>query len=126
MNKIITLFLSLLFLLPLGFAQASLENVNIYEPDLSYDGFTLITPQTGGNGTEGNNELYLIDMDGEVAHTWSLDEQGTQFAEMLEDGTLLYRFNAASRPNNADLYTGTIQEIDWDESIRSRIENSIC
>ena len=37
-----------------------------YDPELAYPGYTLFAPLTGGG------MVYLIDMQGEVAHRWQM------------------------------------------------------
>ncbi len=55
-----------------------------YEPERSAGGFTLIAPQTSGG------HVYLIDMQGAVAHQWKMPHPPGRHAVLLPNGNLGY------------------------------------
>ena len=63
-----------------------------HDPALSYDGYTLIAPQTDG----GN--VYLIDILGTVVHQWKMPTRPGRAAVMLPNGNLGYNGNHAQSP----------------------------
>ncbi|GIX47529.1 MAG: hypothetical protein KatS3mg131_1740 [Candidatus Tectimicrobiota bacterium] len=82
-----------------------------YDPDLAFTGYTLFTPMFG-DGT-----VYLIDMQGEVVHTWQLPYRPGLYGYLLDNGHLLYggkvmqdleRFEAWRRFKG-----GVVMEVDW-------------
>ena len=55
-----------------------------HDPERAFPGFTLFAPLTGGG------HVYLIDMQGEIAHTWSLPYSPGLYGYLTPRGTLLY------------------------------------
>jgi outer membrane protein assembly factor BamB len=55
-----------------------------HDPALAQPGYTLFTPMFG-DGT-----VYLVDMDGAVAHTWSLPHRPGLYGHLLDNGHLFY------------------------------------
>lgn len=96
--------------------------------DLSqaYEGYTLVTPNSGGNGEDGKNEISLVDMNGAIAHSWQLATKETQFAELMPNGTLLAILGGASRPtsNARKQSEARLVEIDWDGNITWEYQNA--
>jgi len=66
-----------------------------HDPALSAGGYTLIAPQTA------NGHVYLIDIEGRVAHEWKLPVRAGRHAVILPNGNLGYNGN---HPNSPDLY----------------------
>ena len=66
-----------------------------HDPWRAGEGFTLIAPQTDG----GN--VYLIAMDGSVAHQWKMPCRPGRHAVLLDNGNLGYNGNL---PNSPDIY----------------------
>ncbi len=64
-----------------------------HDPWRAGDGYTLIAPQTDG----GN--VYLIAMDGTVAHQWKMPCRPGRHAVLLANGNLGYNGNLASSPD---------------------------
>jgi len=64
-----------------------------FDQERSADGYTLIAPQTGG----GN--VYLIRIDGSVAHRWTLPQRPGRHAVILPNGNLGYNGNLPNTPN---------------------------
>src|SRR6267143_835867 len=82
-----------------------------YDPPRAQPGFTLFSPMFG-DGT-----VYLVDMDGNVAHMWRLPYRPGLFGHLLDNGHLLYsgkviedldRFEAWPR-----IKGGAVLEVDW-------------
>jgi outer membrane protein assembly factor BamB len=55
-----------------------------HDPDQAFQGYTLFTPSAGGN------TIYLIDMDGNVVHTWAVPYPPGLYGRLTATGTLLY------------------------------------
>src|SRR6266852_7507491 len=55
-----------------------------HDPDRAFQGYTLFTPMFG-DGT-----VYLLDMHGEVVHTWRLPYRPGLYGYLLDDGRLFY------------------------------------
>jgi hypothetical protein len=82
-----------------------------HDPALAQPGYTLFAPM-GGDGT-----VYLIDMAGEVAHTWQMPHRPGLYGYLLDNGHLFYggkmmddldRFEAWAR-----FKAGAAMEVDW-------------
>ena len=82
-----------------------------HDPARALPGYTLFTPMFG-DGT-----VYLIDMQGEVVHTWRLPYRPGCYGYLLDDGHLFYsakvmedleRFEAWAR-----FKAGAAMEVDW-------------
>jgi len=81
----------------------------------AFDGFTLFAPMFG-DGT-----VYLIDLDGNIAHTWRLPYQPGDYGRLLPNGNLFY---SAKTPDNDRRFLawplfkgGAVLEADWDGNI---------
>jgi hypothetical protein len=81
------------------------------DPDQAWSGFTLFAPLTG----EGI--VYLIDLEGNVVHTWQLPYSPGQYGYLTEGGTLFY--NGKTIEDSARFISrqpwkgGAVLEIDW-------------
>lgn len=100
-----------------------------YDKNKTYEGYTLFSPMIGSKTT------YLMDMEGQIVHTWETDYRPGLYAELLPNGNLL----RAGRPDQKKLMeeksgkkikkgelkkfigiggaSGIIQEIDWDGNV---------
>ena len=98
-----------------------------YDKEKAYKGYTLFTPLTGISGAM---YTFLIDMNGEVVHTWKFDDAKytpNYYAILLENGHLLRALRpwytpegipSPSRRALAYYPTGSIfQEVNWDGEI---------
>ena len=54
------------------------------DPDRAWKGFTLFAPQSGGG------KVYLIDLEGQVVHTWQMPYPPGNYGYLTERGTLFY------------------------------------
>jgi hypothetical protein len=82
-----------------------------HDPALAQPGYTLFAPMSG-DGT-----VYLIDMSGEVAHSWKMPHRPGLYGYLLDNGNLFYggkimddlgRFEAWAR-----FKAGAALEVDW-------------
>ena len=79
-----------------------------YNKERSYNGYTLFTP------TEDNTVIYLIDMTGEIVHTWKITngEGSTSVSRLLPNGNLLVFIPFESAPENIGGYSGLFENFD--------------
>jgi len=88
-----------------------------HEPSKAYQGYTLFAPMFG----EGT--VYLVDMQGEVVHTWQAPYPPGDYGYLLPNGNLFY--NGKTPPQTPGEYFpawpifkgGAMLEIDWDGNI---------
>jgi len=84
----------------------------------AYEGYTLFSPLDSGKGTEADHNVYLLDMDGEIVHTWETNYNRGRFAFLDEDGTLIIRGETAAQPQKITPNSPAIlQELDWDGNV---------
>jgi len=88
-----------------------IERGVVRKTDQASLGYTLIAPF-------GGQETFLIDIDGNVVHSWTTERKPSQAAYLLEDGSLLRTakipnetFNVPGGP------AGGIQKFDWDGNL---------
>ncbi len=121
LSKYLLILLPLLLLVPLGVLAYPTEfphGVTINRQQRTYDGFTLYTPLGGSTGPDETNEVYLIDMQGNVVHTWTVEHAPGLYGFLLPNGNLLYGGNTRElQPTPGGGGGGTIQEIDWDGNV---------
>lgn len=56
----------------------------VWDRERAFDGYTPFTPSAGGD------RLFLIDMAGEVVHTWSVPYPPGLYGRLTDEGTILY------------------------------------
>lgn len=117
-------FLPLVFILSLLFSP-HVACAKISATTEPYPGYTLIAPNEGGNGANGKNEIKLINLTGDVIHSWQLNTAETQFAKLEQNGTLLVILGSTSRPtaNTRNNTTARIVEIDGEGNITWEYQN---
>lgn len=77
----------------------------------AYQGYTLFAPSA-------SKMTYLIDMNGEMVHSWESAYNPGQSAYLLDDGRLLRTINYAGTSHiNAGGAGGGVQILDWDGTI---------
>ncbi len=83
----------------------------------AFDGYTLYSPLT-------QEATYLVDMNGEVVHSWVHDTQPGLSEYLLEDGSLLRtgRVRTETRFRNAQGWGGRIEQLDWQGNVVWRFE----
>ena len=102
-----------------GPAQAGIEPITIkrrgvgfhgYDPARAFPGFTLFAPAGNTNKT-----VYLIDMKGEVVHTWEMPYPPGMYGYLTERGTLFYngKIPNASHVGQSPFQAGSALEMDW-------------
>src|SRR5262245_8879004 len=100
-------------------ARTEIESITIkrrgvgfrgYDPDRAFPGFTLFTPLPTTNRT-----VYLIDMQGNVVHIWTMPYPPGQSGYLTERGTLFYngQIPNASHVGQAPYKGGAALEMDW-------------
>lgn len=85
-----------------------------YTKGKTYDGYTLFTP------TEENKTIYLMDMNGDVVHTWVLksdDIESVWVGRLLPNGNLLLGSQLKDRPVALGGAYGLLEELDWDGKV---------
>lgn len=79
--------------------------------DRAFAGFTLFAPLSG-NGT-----VYLIDLDGEVVHTWQMPYPPGNYGYLTESGTVFYNGktfeNSTRYIRDKPWKGGAALEVDW-------------
>jgi hypothetical protein len=115
--KKITWFIALLVIV-VGFGTSAWAyqalvgptGVVYYKSNKAYEGYTLFAPLT-------TKKTYLIDMEGNLIHTWDSEYYPGLFAQLLPNGNLL----RAGRPQavycGIDGIGGYIEEIDWNGKV---------
>lgn len=130
MVKLGTLTLMLLFWAASAFAYEAATGpagVLLYNADKAFDGYTLFSPMINCKKT------YLIDMEGNIVHTWDCESAPGLYAELLPNGNLLRggRTNQTKQLKEKGLLkkkgikgyvqiggaSGFVQEIDWDGNV---------
>jgi hypothetical protein len=84
-----------------------------YDPRRASVGYTLFTPLLGGG------MVYLVDMEGNLVHTWQMPYPPGAYAYLTDRGTLFYNGNI---PNDSYLGKqsfngGAALEVDWDGNV---------
>ncbi len=102
-------FIVLCVMFNLFFAIAAFANTVglIQNGNGTADGLTLFAPW---NATT----VYLIDMDGYIAHSWDTDYEPALSVYLLEDGTLLHPGAGSSDGQAGGGFGGIIELLDWD------------
>src|SRR5215831_21425149 len=85
-----------------------------YDPERAFTGFTLFSPLPTTNKT-----VYLIDMAGNVVHTWNVPYPPGQSGYLTERGTLFYNGQIPndSHVGRAPYMCGAALEMDWKGNI---------
>jgi len=91
-----------------------------YDPERAFDGFTLFSPLPTTNKT-----VYLIDILGNVVHTWEMPYPPGQSGYLTERGTLFYngQIPNATHVGRAPYKGGAALEMDWQGWILWEVEH---
>ena len=84
-----------------------------WTPDAAWPGFTLIAPLS-------DEKIHLVDMAGDIVHTWEVEGEPGVAVYLTERGTLLRCDSVDFDDGNRFLAGGTggrVQEIDWDGTV---------
>ena len=87
--------------------------VHRYDKELVCEGYNLFSPYF-------RNETHLINMEGEIVHTWKSDYFPGLFAHLMPNGDLVRGIRV---PNQAVLFAGTtggFERYDWDGNLLQR------
>ena len=85
-----------------------------HDPERAFTGFTLFSPLPSNNKT-----VYLIDMHGNVVHTWQMPYPPGQSGYLTDHGTLFYngQIPNESHVGRAPYRGGSALEMTWDGHI---------
>ena len=86
------------------------RGVTVYHRDKAATGYTLFTPLL-------QRTVYLIDMQGNVAHQWVIPGQPANYGYLQPNGNLLVASWDGSGPDGLAGRGGLIQEYDWDGKV---------
>jgi len=89
--------------------------VTVCKEEKAYNGYTLFAPL-------GGDEFYLIDMKGNVVHSWKAPYPA-HFARLLPNGNILYMCHTEKGPLKAGGKTGIVIEATWEGKIVWKYEN---
>lgn len=90
--------------------------LTFYNPSKTYNGYTLFAPL-------GCNDVWLINMQGQLVHHWEMPDKPGAYAKLLPNGHLLYacRMDADKREKigapKLSGFGGLIREVDWDDNL---------
>jgi hypothetical protein len=88
-----------------------------YDKSKAYNGYTLFTPF-------GSQETFLMDMEGNLVHAWSLPDQFNveKHAYLLENGNLLRAVKKGM--DRRASYQPHYQEVDWEGNIINEVRDT--
>lgn len=82
-----------------------------WDRELAFDGYTLLTPMFG------DGSVYLLNMDGGVAHTWQMPHPPGLYGRLLPSGNLFYCGKTPDSNPRFPAWTlfkgGAVLEADW-------------
>lgn len=81
-----------------------------YDPDRASPGFTVFTPLT-------SKTVYLIDLQGQVIHTWDMPEMPNDYGFLTERGTLFYNGSFRNGKPAGLGVGGVAREVDWSGNV---------
>ena len=84
--------------------------VTIHDRDRATPGYTLYTPT-------GQRQTYLVNMDGESVHEWTLPSPAGNYAYLQPNGNLMAACQSGEGPTGMAASGGLMQEIDWDGNV---------
>src|SRR5258708_35112910 len=99
--------------------RRSAVGLRAYDPDRSFTGYTLFTPQSTVDHT-----VYLIDMQGTVVHTWEMPYAPGLYGYLTPRGTLFYN-GLVPNPDHPGRtgQAGVALEADWNGTILWEVRN---
>jgi hypothetical protein len=85
-----------------------------YDPNRASPGFTLFAPIN-----ETNHTVYLLDLEGSVAHTWEMPEPPGLYGYLTERGTLVAMGNILNDSfiGRSRYHGGVVRELDWNGNV---------
>jgi uncharacterized protein (UPF0248 family) len=93
-----------------------------HDEEQAYQGFTLFTPNTGAG------DVFLIDMQGNIAHRWKMPYPPGLYGYLTPDGTLFYNGKVVDENDErfiskAPWKGGVVLEADWDGNILRELKH---
>jgi hypothetical protein len=92
-----------------------------YDPARACPGFTLFAPTTTTNKT-----VYLIDLQGDIVHTWEMPYSPGLYGYLTDRGTLFYngRVPSSTHVGQAAYAAGAALEVDWRGRVLWEVRNA--
>ncbi|NQV54729.1 MAG: hypothetical protein HQ503_02625, partial [Rhodospirillales bacterium] len=90
--------------------RISATGVSIHKKSKTFKGFTLFSPIRG-------EKAYLINMAGDLVHSWKLNKGGINHAMLLENGNLFIGELSDESPPVVTARGGRLREYDWDGNL---------
>ncbi len=93
------------------------SGLRVHDPEKAFPGYTLFAPMTGGG------KVCLIDMHGEVVHSWSLPYSPGLYGYLTPQGTLFYNGKVPEEEGSERFIAekgwkgGAVLEVDWDGNV---------
>lgn len=81
--------------------QKGTGGVKIHHPEKAYQGYTLFCRGSG-------DHFYLIDMEGNLVHQWSIEHSSIHFGQLIDEGHLVYSTTDRTIEKNRGVH-----ELDW-------------
>ena len=90
------------------------EGVTVHDAEHCYEGYTLFCEsyEDPSQSADGTGKIYLIDMDGEVAHRWEVETALQSFARLLPNGNLVYPTR-----DRSDISEAGLRELDPESDV---------
>lgn len=83
------------------------RNVKIYDPSKAYNGYTLFA-------TVGGNDVWLVDMKGQIVHHWLMKHEPAAHGKLLPNGNLLWQGRGPQAMSEFEGNGTELVEVDWD------------
>lgn len=110
----------ILFIKPYDSHFSSFKTSPVLDVDKASPGYTLIAPynRMANANSDFKGKIYLLDMAGNIVHTWTTDKQPL-YSQLRKNGNLLVVMESPtySHPLPPGGNTGTIQELDWNSKV---------
>lgn len=102
------------------------RGLRVFEEHLATPGLTLFAPKANSPKQETKDNVtsavYLINTDGSIVHEWDMADATSQYAFLLEDGSLVYRSGTSARPIPQNP-NARWQRIGWDGTVLWSVED---
>ena len=103
------------------------SGVTLYDKEKAFTGYTLFTcmpRRAAADPNEAPGEVFLMDMQGNIVHTWNTIYP-PWYARLMPDGHLVVAMRCSKpsprRPGYGEFHmggaTGMLMELDWDSTI---------
>ncbi|HEX7368220.1 MAG TPA: aryl-sulfate sulfotransferase, partial [Candidatus Saccharimonadales bacterium] len=85
--------------------------VTVYKPDLTQAGYTLVAPLN-------NHDVFLVNNEGNVVHTWHTDNYAGADTKLLPNGELLRTYQTKNNSFPMGGAGGGIELLDWNSNVQ--------